>query len=128
MLRSVHSLTGVLQSLRSGFRVGTYKGRLFTPLPGRLAGRCGVERSSATTSGPTPSVLHGFGDRRQLREVGPPAIYLSSVSGDADRHVSREGIPVTSTSCSFLGGGDVLFAVSGAPSTNVAAAAHPWHH
>ena len=36
----------------------------------------------------------GSGDRCQLGEVRPPAVHLCPRSGDADRHVSREDVPV----------------------------------
>ena len=37
--------------------------------------------SSAAASGTGSSVVRGSGDRHQLGEVGPPAIYLCPVSG-----------------------------------------------
>ena len=83
VLRYVHRPTGVYQSLHYGFRVSSSEGRASALLPGQLAGHCLVEGSSAA-SGNDPLFVRGFGDHRQLGEVGPTAIYSCSVSGDAD--------------------------------------------
>ena len=69
VLRPVHGPTGVHQSLRSGFGVGTSEGCASVPLPGPLAGRYGVKGSSATTSGPASSVVRRSGDHSKLGEV-----------------------------------------------------------
>ena len=110
VLWPVHGSAGVYQSLCFGLRVGASEGSASTPLPGRLAGHCEVEGSSATASGTASSVVQGSGDHCTviLGEVRPPAVYSSLVSRDADRHVSRERLPVTSSSCSVLEGGDVF--------------------
>ena len=47
MLQPVHGLAGFHQSLHSSFGVGALEGPVSAPLPGH----CGVEVSSATTSG-----------------------------------------------------------------------------
>ena len=66
-----------------------------------------------------------LGDHCQLGEVQAPAIHLCPVSGDADRHIPREGAPITSLSGSFSGGGDFLSLAFVAPSTHVAAIVRP---
>ena len=53
----IHSSTSVHQSLSSGFGVGALEGHASPSLPRRLAGHCGVEESSASSSGLTSSVV-----------------------------------------------------------------------
>ena len=60
-------------------------------------------------------VMQGSGDHCQLGEVRPPAVHSCPVSGDADRHVSRDGVPVTGSSSLLLGSGDFLHSASVAP-------------
>ena len=125
VLWPIHCSADGHQSLCSGFEVGTSEGHAFPLLPGRLADRSGIERSFASTSGLTSSVVQRSGDCGQLGEVGPPAVYLSSVSRHADRHVSRAGVSIISMSGSIPRSGDVFSAASITSSSNVAAAAGP---
>ena len=127
VFQSVHTPAGVHQSLRSDFVVDASEGRAPPSLSGRLAHHCGVEDPSSAVSGSgSPVVLvQASGYCCQLGEVQPPAVHSCPVSGDADRHVSREGIPIQSSCGSLSGGGD-LFSVSFvATSTHVAAVVGP---
>ena len=63
MFQSVHDPTGVHQSLRSGFGVGTPKGRAPTSLPGQLTDHCGVEDPSVVASRLGSPSVQGSGDR-----------------------------------------------------------------
>ena len=126
MLLPVHGPAFVYHSLRSGIGVGASHGRASTPLAGRLAGRCGVAGSSASASGTASLVVQVSGDRHKLGEIGPPAICSSPVSGDVDWHVSQENFPITSSSCSVSGVGDVFPSASVTPSMDMAAAAGPY--
>ena len=125
VFQSVHGPTSVHQSLRSGFRVGTLEGRALPSLPERLAGHCGVEDPSSVALGSGFPVVQGSGDHCQLEEVRPPSVHSCPVSGDADRHFSREGVPVGSSSGSLSGSGDFFSASSVTRSVHVAAVVGP---
>ena len=84
----------VFTSLYSSFGVGTQEKHEPSSLPERLAGHCGVEDPSAVALGSGSPVVQGSEDHCQLGEVRPPAVHSCPVPGDADRHVSQEGVPV----------------------------------
>ena len=88
-------------------------------LSGRLAGHCGDVVSSSAASRSCSPVVQGPGYCGQLGEVRPPAFHSCPVSGDADRHVSREGVPVQGSSDLFSGCGDFLPGPTIAPSVHV---------
>ena len=87
MLQSFNGSASIHQSLCRSFGVGTSEGCVSPPLPGRLADGCGVKGAFSASSGPYSPIVHRPGDSSQLGEVGPPAIYLSSVSWHDDRYV-----------------------------------------
>ena len=56
-----------------------------------VSGR-GVASPLPSTSGAAPPALSGPGNCHQLGEVRPQAVQQGSLSRDADRHHSREGL------------------------------------
>ena len=73
----------------------------------QLASHYGVE-DPCVASGSGSPVVQGSGDCCQL-EVRPSVVHSCPVSGDADRHISREGVPVGSSLGSPSGSDDFYF-------------------